>query len=325
MPNQRTLNNIFLGAVVLIVCVSTGFKTIWAQPTSSPMAAVASSTLQTIATSGKSSGHAIAVYKASGYFEAPNWSRDGHTLLFDQGGAIKTVPASAPSSPESVVPEAIDTGAATRCSGSHGLSSDGKLLAISCSMPGVAGRQIFVVPIAGGTPRQITHCAGCNFHSWSPDGKTMLYTQQGNIFAVDVKAGEDRALTTGTSISDDPDYSADGQWIYFNSDRGVGMQIWRMRPDGSGAEAITHDGRVNWTPHPSPDGRTLVYQSYEPGTVGHPANRKIELRLMDLKTRKMRTLATIIGGTGSMNVSSWAPDGRRLAFVSYQLKLAKTE
>jgi hypothetical protein len=42
------------------------------------------------------------------------------------------------------------------------------------------------------------------------------------------------------------------------------MRIWRMRPDGSGQEQITHDGFNNWFPHISPDGKWIVYIAFPP-------------------------------------------------------------
>jgi TolB protein len=290
------------------------------------------STLNTIGV-GEKDGPAAPVYRTKGYFEAPNWSRDGKTLIFDQGGAMERVPAVAGGADAANAaggtragtagPQTIDVGGATKCSGSHGLSKDGALMAITCAMPGSPDRRVYVLPAGGGTPRMVTANAPSYFHSWSPDQKTILFTRQNNIYAIPVEGGEERALTTGKGVSDDPDYSADGQWIYFNSDRGGGsMQIWRMHPDGGAAEQVSNDERVNWTPHPSPDGRWIVYVSFEPGTVGHPMNKNVELRLMDLNSHKVRVLTGLLGGSGSMNVSSWAPDSRHLAFVSFELVAA---
>ena len=268
----------------------------------------------------------MTVYRAEGYFEAPNWSRDGKTLLFDQSGGIKRVPVGGGT------PEAVDIGDATRCSGSHGLSPDGTLMAISCRTPDKPETRVYVLPAGGGAPRMLTEKGNSYFHSWSPDGKTILFTRPdhgaSNIYAIAVAGGEERALTTGTGVSDDPDFSTDGKWVYFNSDKAGGMQLWRMKPDGSGAEQVavngkTGDDRVNWSPHPSPDGRTLVYISYKPGTTGHPANQDIELRLMDLKDGSVRTLVKLTGGSGTMNVNSWAPDGKHFAFVAYEPVAAK--
>jgi TolB protein len=52
---------------------------------------------------------------------------------------------------------------------------------------------------------------------------------------------------------------------------------------------------------------------------GHPANQDVTLRLMSLGDKKIRVLATLFGGQGTMNVPSWSPDSSQVAFVSYQL------
>lgn len=273
------------------------------------------STLQVVNTDSDFA-RAVAVYSAPAHFEAPNWTRDGKTILFDEGGRMMTVPA------DGGTPQPLNTGDATHCNGSHGLSPDGQWLAISCSTPGKPESRVYVVPASGGSPRLVTEHPNSYFHSWSADGRTIIFTRPdhgaSNIYAISAKGGPERALTTGTGISDDPDCSPDGRWIYFNSDRGGSMQIWRMHPDGSAPEQITNDRFVNWTPHVSPDGQSMVFISYEPGTTGHPANRPIALRLMDLSDRKIRVLVHLVGGSGTMNVSSWAPDSHHLAFVAYQ-------
>lgn len=256
--------------------------------------------------------------------EAPNWSRDGKTLLFNRDGHIWTIPA------EGGSPAMLNTGAATTCTGSHGLSPDGKWLAISCSTPGKPETRVYIVPSNGGEPRLLTENPSSYFHSWSPDGKTILFTRPnhtggGNILSIPVEGGTEKALTTGSGISDDPDYSADGNWIYFNSDRAAPdraagpMQIWRMHPDGSGAEQVTSDDFNNWTPHPSPDGKSILILSYDKDVTGHPANRDIALRILNAGDGKIRTLVNIIGGAGSDNVPNWAPDGKHFAFVAFQM------
>ena len=297
-------------------------KAVFSHVTLEPLTAEPSAAMQlysTLQTVNLDEGYrrAVVAYTAPGYFEAPNWSKDGRTLIFDQGGRMMTVPAGGGT------PQVLDTGDATHCNGSHGISPDGRQLAITCSTPGKPEPRVYLVPIGGGTPQLVTDHPWSFFHSWSSDGQTIIFTRpdhgSGNIFAISAHGGAEHALTTGTGISDDPDEAPDGQWIYFNSDRGGSMQIWRMHSDGSGAEQITHDDRWNWTPHVSPDGKWIVYISYPPGTTGHPSNRPVELRLMSLADRSIRTLVHITGGSGTMNVSSWAPDSRQFAFVSYQM------
>jgi len=285
------------------------------------------STLQTIAIDNNAR-MAFVIQTGKGQMEAPNWSRDGKTLIFNRAGKLWSVPAS---EGDSAIAEAtpIDIGNASDCTGSHGLSPDGKWLAITCTMPDYPGRRVYVVPAAGaivpatgGAPRMVTANPDSYFHSWSPDGKTILFTRpshgSGNIYSISIDGGAETALTTGAGISDDPDFSADGQWIYFNSDRAGGMQIWRMKPDGSKPEQVTFDENRNWTPHPSPDGKSMLILSYDKDVTSHAANKDVTLRILNVADGKIRDLVRIVGGSGSDNVPNWAPDGAHFAFVSYQ-------
>jgi hypothetical protein len=275
------------------------------------------STLQTIGIEDDFR-RAMMIKTGRGHMEAPNWSRDGKSLIFDDGGQIWAISA------EGGKAQKIDTGMAANCTGSHGLSPDGKLLAISCSTPGKPETRVYTVPTNGGTPRLLTENPNSYFHSWSPDGKTIAFTRPshggGNIFSIPMEGGQETQLTFGDGISDDPDYSPDGRYIYFNSDRAGGsMQIWRMQTDGSKPEQITSDELNNWTPHPSPDGKSILILSYDKEVKGHPANKDVALRILNVADGKIRVLVNIVGGSGSDNVPNWAPDGTHFAFVSYQM------
>jgi Tol biopolymer transport system component len=96
------------------------------------------------------------------------------------------------------------------------------------------------------------------------------------------------------------------------------MQIWRMRPDGSGQEQVTSDDFNNWFAHVSPDGKWMVFLTYDKDVTGHPGGKDVMLRLMPLDgEKKITVLAQLFGGQGTINVPSWSPDSKRLAFVSY--------
>src|SRR5271157_3894268 len=271
------------------------------------------STLETI-TVASTDGRVV--YVAPGRFEAPNWTRD-NMLLFNGDGRLHRIPV------DGGKPETIDTGIATRLNNDHAISADGTMIAISDQSQEQHQSLIYVAPIGGGTARKVTEKSPSYLHGWSPDGKTLAFCGERNgnfdVYTIPAAGGEETRLTTAEGLDDGPEYSPDGQYIYFNSVRTGTMQIWRMKPDGSGQEQVTSDGFNNWFPHISPDGRQIVFVTYEKEVSGHPENKDVMLRLLTLGAGKIAVLAKLFGGQGTINVPSWSPDGRRLAFVSYQL------
>ncbi len=272
------------------------------------------STLETVTVA---STDARVTYVAPGRFEAPNWTKDG-MLVFNGGGRLHRIPWAGGT------PGTIDTGIATQLNNDHAISPDGTTIAISDKSQGDHRSLVYVVPAGGGAARRVTQNAPSYFHGWSPDGRTLAFCGERNgnfdIYTIPAAGGPETRLTTAEGLDDGPEYSPDGTYIYFNSIRSGLMQIWRMKPDGSEQEQVTaDDGSNNWFPHISPDGKRMVFLTYEKGVTGHPGNKDVMLRLMDLATRRITILAKLFGGQGTINVPSWSPDSKRLAFVSYQL------
>ncbi len=271
----------------------------------------------TLETQSLSSTDRKVVYVSQSRFEAPNWLKDGNTLIYNSGGKIYKIPA------VGGTPEAIDTGFAIRCNNDHGLSPDGKTLAISDQSQGDRKSRIYTLPVTGGTPKLITPNAPSYWHGWSPDGKTLAFCGERNsefdIYTVPAEGGAETRLTTTKGLDDGPEYSPDGKFIYFNSDRTGQMHLYRMKPDGTEQEQLTNDEMNNWFPHPSPDGRTLVFLSFEKDVKGHPENKDVTLRRMNLATKNIDVLGKFFGGQGTVNVPCFSPNGRTIAFVTYQL------
>ena len=288
------------------------------QPASATGQPTLYSTLETV---DIDSGDRRVAYLAPGRFEAPNWTRDGKAFLFNRDGHVQRLAIG------SDKPVTIDTGIANRCNNDHGISPDGAQLAISDNSQGDHESQVYIAPIAGGAPRRITQKSPSYWHGWSPDGKTLAFVGQRDgdfdIYAIPAAGGEETRLTTAKGLDDGPEYSPDGKHIYFNSERTGHMQIWRMKPNGSDQEQVFSDDLNNWFPHISPDGKWMVFLTYGADVTGHPENKDVMLRLMSLDPKatdkKITVLAKLFGGQGTINVPSWSPDSKELAFVSYAL------
>ena len=261
------------------------------------------------------------IYTSDGRFEAPNWMPDGKKILFNQNGSIFTIHI------EGGSPEKLNTGDVTGNNNDHGISFDGKMLAISSNRPGVqgSGSNIYVLPLSGGTPRQVTQQSPSYWHGWVPGAKEVLFVGQRNnskvynIYKANISDGRETAVTTNlTGHVDGPEYSPDGKYIYFNGNASGTMQIWRMKPDGSAKEQLTFDEYQNWFPHISPDGKWIAFISF-PLTVAsddHPPTKKVMLRVMPTQGGAPKVIAHLYGGQGTLNVNSWSPDSKKLAFVS---------
>ena len=196
--------------------------------------------------------------------EAPNWVPDDGSLIVNGNGRLHRVPLDMPAL------HAIDTGGLSRINNDHGVAPVASLLAVSDSTHG--GKScIYTLPIEGDRPRRVTAATPSWWHGWSPDGARLAYTAVRNgefCIATCAMDGSGEAMVIGGPHHyDGPDYSPDGDWIWFNSDRGGNMQIWRVRSDGRDPQQMTDDASANWFPHPSPDGRHVLYLAYAPGTA----------------------------------------------------------
>ena len=257
-------------------------------------------------------------------FEAPNWSADGD-LVLNADGVLWRLPADGGAEPERIPITGVPD-----LNNDHVLAPDSKTVYVSAN-----DWHVYAAPLAGGPARRVTpdHDDRMHFlHGVSPDGARLAYIglepagddwwAAAHVYTIGVDGSGDRQLTTGGSPADGSEYSPDGAWIYFNTEAFSSepghAQIARMRVDGSGIEQLTVDERVNWFPHLAPAGGAAVYLSYPPGTIGHPADLPVELRLVrDGRWTSAEVLHALLGGQGTLNVNSWAPDGRSLAFVEY--------
>ncbi|MBN2485119.1 MAG: TolB family protein [Bacteroidales bacterium] len=260
------------------------------------------------------------IFSSAHSIQAPNWTPDGKNLIFNSKGLLYAYEL------ETNKIQLLNTGFAANNNNDHVLSFDGKFLGISHHSPEEAGRStIYFLPSQGSSsPVQVTKPqAGASYlHGWLPNNKSMLFTGERNgqydIYLVDVATGIETRLTNFKTLDDGPESSPDGKYIFFNSARSGKMKIWRMDADGKNQTQLTFDGYNDWFPHVSPDKKQIVFISFpkdiNPGD--HPFYKQCLLRIIPYEGGSPKVIGYIYGGQGTINVPSWSPDSRKVAFVT---------
>ncbi|GAB3402323.1 hypothetical protein GCM10027515_11910 [Schumannella luteola] len=270
-------------------------------------------------------------------FEAPNWSAeaDGGVLLLNGDGVLWSLAPEPGAEPRRIAHETLPP-----INNDHVLDPRGGAIFLSAD-----DGHIHRAPIAGGRAERVTSEPGMHhfLHGVSPDGERLAFvrmrdfSEPGRLAIVSRNGGATTIVDTGPGHIDGPEWSPDGAWMFFNTER------WAKRPGHAqlaripdplafgepgasldltvGPNEVQHLLRtetVDWFPHLAPDGRHAVYLEFPPGTTGHPADLEVALVVVD--TADWATPLERIplpGGQGTINVPSWAPDARRFAYVSY--------
>jgi TolB protein len=278
------------------------------------------------------------LFSIDGEWHAPNWTVDGRYIVSDMSNSLYRIPVGGPYRGK---PEKIDMGKANILTNDHALSWDGKQIAVtSIKLPLPAKirsaadipNPILVMNLDGSAAHEV-HMGW--MHGWSPDGKYLVYTgtleNGANIYRIDVDGSSELQMTTNKAADDGPEYSADGKWVYFCSNRSGKWDVWRMPADGAGpddkrAEKITNSADTqDWFPHISPDGKWLYTVSYP---MGHPDHSYIgdgmKIKLLHLENgvgangAELTTVGIFFGGQGSGNTGGWSPDSKGFAWTEYE-------
>jgi TolB protein len=259
--------------------------------------------------------------------EAPNWAPDGRGLLLNGDGLLWRLHLG----PEAEL-RRVPIDDLPPINNDHVLDAERGLIYLSAN-----DGHIYVAPIEGGTARRVTHDSGRYhfLHGVSPDGATLAFVelQRGDVAApgrlalISSAGGETHYPQAGSSHIDGPEYSPDGAWLYFNSEQFASRpghaQLARVPAEGGRIERLVESETVDWFPHLSPNGKLANYISFPPGTLGHPPDLDVEVRLVPTADwRDVVWRFPLLGGQGTINVNSWSPDSDRFAFVAYPMQRA---
>jgi TolB protein len=252
--------------------------------------------------------------------EAPNWSLDGAFLFVNGNGALWRLDLG--STGRGL--RHVDFEGLPELNNDHVLDPDGEHIYMSAN-----DGHIYRGALTGGAVERVTPDDGCwhFLHGVSPDASRLAYVQLGDFtepgrLAVLNPDGRAAVVDTGPGHIDGPEWSPDGRWIYFNTeafaDQPGHAQLARIPDEGGPVERLVTSNTVDWFPHLSPDSRLASYIAFPAGTMGHPADLDVEVRVVatsDWSTPLQRY--PVFGGQGTINVNSWSPDSARFAFIAY--------
>jgi len=269
--------------------------------------------------------------------EAPNVLADGTLVLNGNGDLWLLRP---PADGDAVLDETalvrVPMPGVPEINNDHVLDPSGNSVVVSAR-----DGDLYRVPVpAGGAAATLTDVTTAlpvvrkfYLHGIAPDGETLAAivgerTEEGvwttDVALVDPATGDPTFLTRDEHPDDGVSFA--GEMLVWNSERFTPgtAQLVALWPGATDPVRITNDDRVNWFPHVSPDGAHLLYLSYEPGVQSHPADHRVELRLLPGSlVRGARiavqpeTLVTLEGGQGTVNVPPWSPDSRWFAYCDY--------
>ena len=257
--------------------------------------------------------------------EAPNWAPDGQGLLLNGDGLLWRLDLQPTVQLRQVVIDSLPP-----INNDHVVDAERGLVYLSAN-----DGHIYVAPIEGGAARRVTHDAGRYhfLHGVSPDGATLAFVElpagdfsaAGRLATIPSAGGETAYPLAGGAHLDGPEYSPDGAWLYVNTEEfGTGpghAQLARVPIDGGPLEQLVTSDTVDWFPHLSPDGQYASYVSFPAGTLGHPADLDVEVRLVHTSNwAEPLARFPLFGGQGTLNVNSWSPDSREFAFVAYPIE-----
>ena len=197
------------------------------------------------------------------------------------------------------------------------ISPDGKLIAMNWRITGAP--QLWIVPVEGGQPKQLTFGNGITFFRWAPDSKDILYgadnngneQESFNLISADGASERELLAAKAGSFRQFGDFLPDGQSLLFSSTDRNGSDFDIYLATAEGAPKLLTQGHLDTgVRYVSPDGATAIVSE----GVGEESDK---LMLLDIKTGKLTTLAAPDSRANHTDGDfAWTPDGKGFYFAS---------
>ena len=141
--------------------------------------------------------------------------------------------------------------------------------------------------------------------AWSPDGKWIAFSMQGDIWKVPATGGKAIALTKGPSTYFEPAWSPEGKWIAFSMDTNGNLDLGMVGADGGDVTRLTSGREVDIEPAWTRDGAGIVFISNR--------TRGFDICVLRMSDKEV---TPIVADPGDQTQPTISPDGKTLAYVS---------
>lgn len=207
-----------------------------------------------------------------------------------------------------------------------------RTLPVRASWPGLAwsadGRSLMYswfgqfakVNLSNGSVERLGNMFGPNVSDISIRDRRMAYVRwdfEHGIWKIDLRHEHDPIATisatsnvrliASTLREDSPQFSPDGEWIAFCSERSGAWDIWIGGRDGANLRRLTFfEKQTAGTPRWSPDGKSIVFDVRPPSSIA-------DIYVINVAGGDARRITS---GSGGADVPSWSHDGQWIFYHS---------